>query len=96
MQRKGVHFMSHDKAKPFHRVIFDVNHLLKPAGEGLTSQYRTRPVLELMGVIEASDHVPVILAGPSTKRKRDATLEDTKPTHKALLAARVKELEVSW
>jgi hypothetical protein len=49
-----------------------------------------------MRVIEAPEPIiPAAQAGPSTKRKRTTTSEDVKPDHKAVLAARVKELEVS-
>jgi hypothetical protein len=49
-----------------------------------------------MKVIEAPEYVvPVAQAGPSTKRRRTTTSEDVKPNHKAILAARVRELEVS-
>jgi len=52
--------------------------------------------LELMRIVEAPEaSVPVIVAGPSMKRKRIATLEDVDPDEKEMLAARVKELEVS-
>jgi hypothetical protein len=49
-----------------------------------------------MGIIKAPEPIaPVIQAGPSTKRKRSTTSEDIKPDQKAVLAARVKDLEVS-
>ena len=49
-----------------------------------------------MRVLEAPKPVvPAAEAGPSTKRKRTSTSDDVKPDHKAVLAARVKELEVS-
>ena len=52
--------------------------------------------MELMRIVEVPEPVePVIPAGQSMKRKRTATSEDVKPDHKAVLAARVKELEVS-
>jgi hypothetical protein len=62
----------------------------------LTSQYRTKPVLELMKIIDAP--VPATAsspqAGPSTERKRNLASEDAKPGQEVVLAARVKELEV--
>jgi len=48
-----------------------------------------------MRVIEAPEPIPAAQAGPPTKRKRAATSDDVKPDHKAVLTARVKELEVS-
>jgi len=47
-----------------------------------------------MGIVEVPEPViPVVPAGPSMKRI--ATFEDVKPDEKAMLIARVKELEVS-
>ena len=61
----------------------------------LTSHYRTKPVLELMKIIDAP--VPAAAsspqAGPSTKRKRSLASEGAKP-QEVVLAAVVKELEV--
>jgi len=37
VKKKSVGFKFHDKAKPFHRIIFNVSHLLKPADWVLTS-----------------------------------------------------------
>lgn len=52
--------------------------------------------MELMRIVEVPESVePVIPAGPSMKGKRTATSEDVKPDHKAMLAASIKELEVS-
>jgi len=49
-----------------------------------------------MRIVEVPEPVvPITVADPSMKRKRTATSEDVKPDHKAMLAARVKELEVS-
>ena len=72
--------------------------------DSLISQYRTRPVLEIMNIVDALvPQSPAAQPGASRKRKQTdlstegeiETVEDTKPARKALLAARLKELEVS-
>jgi len=68
----------------------------------LKAKYRTRPVLEIMNIVE-----PTTLhdsAGSPSKRKRNSSgldqegggddAIDEKPSRKALLAARLKEVEV--
>jgi hypothetical protein len=73
-------------------------------GIRLISQYFSKSVLRLMGIIEAPElQVPVVEPNTAKKRKRieldvkkeNPTCEDIKPSRKALLAARLKELEVS-
>ena len=69
----------------------------------LKAKYRTRPVLEIMNIVEPT--TPHDLAESSSKRKRDSSslpqegggkdAADEKPSRKALLAARLKEVEVS-
>jgi hypothetical protein len=83
-KKESVNFTTYDRIKPFHRVVFNVQSMILQASWKLTYQYRTRPVLELMGIVEAPEPIvaPVVPAGPWTKRKRTST-------------ARVKELEVS-
>lgn len=69
----------------------------------LKAKYRTRPVLEIMNIVEPT--TPHDSAGSSSKRKRNSSgldqegggddAIDEKPSRKALLAARLKEVEVS-
>lgn len=69
----------------------------------LKAKYRTRPVLEIMNIVETTTSHDS--AESSSKRKRDSSslpqegcgkdAIDEKPSRKALLAARLKEVEVS-
>lgn len=70
----------------------------------LKAKYRTRPVLEIMDIVETTTSHDS--AASSSKRTRDSSSSpqegggkdavDEKPSRKALLAARLKEVEVSF
>jgi len=51
VETESVKYKSHDKAKPFHRIIFNVSHLLKLAVWVLTS-----PVSKQTGIGAYEDH----------------------------------------